>query len=180
MKAKINKVTLQVTEGDLFSLKVAAPVHDTTTDLALPPRLLAAGFELQREIAEIGFCAVGSAVITTAGSLPFEKIIHTAGPRWGEGSERGKLMSATYECLLLAETYQLRSIAFPAISTGAMGYPIENCAKTMITQVIDYTYEGLRFLKTIIFCPHDPIAAAVFRAELREQAGAAGAGATGA
>lgn len=170
MKAKVNKVTIQTVQGDILSLPVAAFVNDTTTDLSLPPPLLEnGGFTLQREVAQIGFCEVGSAVITSAGDFPFTHIIHAVGPRWGEGSERGKLMSATYECLHTAEAHGIKSLALPAISTGTMGYPLENCAKTMIAQVIDYTYEDLRALRTVVFCLGDAHTLEIFEGELRLQ-----------
>lgn len=170
MKGKVNKVTIQVLQGDLLAQNTAAIVNDTNTDLALSPRLLAlAGMEVARETAQIGFCDVGSAVITSAGTLPVEKIIHTVGPRWGEGSERGKLANAVFECLKLAETHHLRSIAFPAISTGALGYPLENCATTMLTQIIDYTFEDLRFLRNVVICLEDNHALSIFADELTRQ-----------
>jgi len=88
MKAKINKVTIQITQGDIFTLPVASVVVEADTDLTLSPSVLSrTGLGLQREIAEIGYCEVGSAVMTSAGNLPVEKLIHVVGPRWGEGSE---------------------------------------------------------------------------------------------
>lgn len=170
MKAKVNKVTIQVVQGDILSLPVAAIVNDTDTDLEMSPRLLGkVGAAIQRELALIGYCEVGSAVITSAGDLGFEKIIHTVGPRWGEGSERGKLSNAVFECLRLAETHKLKSIAFPAISVGANGYPLENCAKTMLTQIIDYTFEDLKYLRTIIICLNDELALEAFKREFQHQ-----------
>lgn len=171
MKAKINRVTIQIVEGDLLTLKVAAIVNATTTDLALSPALIAkAGIELQRETLRIGNVDVASAVITMAGNLSgVERIIHAVGPRWGEGSERGKLANAVFECLRLAETNKLRSIALPAISIGANGYPVENCAKTMLTQIIDYTFEDLKHLRAVVLCLSDSAAAAIFRREFETQ-----------
>lgn len=170
MKGKINKVTIQVVQGDLLTFSAAAVVNDTNTDLALSPRLISlAGTDVLRETAQIGFCDVGSAVITGAGSLNAQKIIHTVGPRWGEGSERGKLASAVFECLQLAEKHQLKSIVFPAISTGALGYPLENCATTMLTQIIDFTFEDLRFLRSVTICLEDSHALEIFRAEFARQ-----------
>jgi O-acetyl-ADP-ribose deacetylase (regulator of RNase III) len=108
-------------------------------------------------------------VITSAGDAPFEKIIHTVGPRWGEGSERGKLANATLQALRLAESNQLKSVALPAISAGALGYPLENCAKTMFEQIIDFTFEDLRYLRTIIVCLDSELALQVFREEFIRQ-----------
>ena len=170
MKAKVNRVTIQITEGDLYSLSVAAVVNATTTDLALSSDLAGrVGVEVQRECARIGYVDVGTAVMTSAGNLIAEKLIHTAGPRWGEGSERGKLMLCVQECLRLCETNKLKSIALPAISTGALGYPVENCAVTMLTQIIDYTFEELKHLRAVVICLNDPISAGIFKRELQRQ-----------
>jgi O-acetyl-ADP-ribose deacetylase (regulator of RNase III) len=170
MKAKINKVSIQITHGDLLSMPVTAIVNDTDTDLMMEPRLVGkVGIGVQRELALIGYCEVGAAVITSAGNMGVEKIIHTVGPRWGEGSERGKLSNAVFECLRLAELHKQKSIAFPAISTGTNGYPLENCAKTMLTQIIDYTFEDLKHLRTIILCLNSELAFEVFRREFQQQ-----------
>ncbi|GEM_PF-677953 len=173
MKAKVNKVTIRIVLGDLYSLKVAAVVNSTNTDLTLTLELIAkAGIELQREVIQIGYCDVASAVITTSGLLAaqgVEKIIHAVGPRWGEGSERGKLANVVLECLRLAESNMIKSIAFPPISVGANGYPVENCAKTMLTQIIDYTFEDLKYLQTVVICLSDDTVADVFRLEFAHQ-----------
>ena len=170
MKAKINKITIQTVVANPWGLSVDAVVNTTDTDLTLRPDVLAqVGAEVAREISLIGYCPVGSAVATGAGNTTFDKIIHAVGPRWGEGSERGKLMSVTFECMRIAEESQLKSIAMPAISTGAMGYPLENCATTMLTQIIDYTFEDLKYLRRIILCLDDAHMLGVFERELKRQ-----------
>lgn len=173
MKAKVNRISIRIVEGDLLSLKVASFVNATTPNLALSPNLLErAGTDLQHECMRIGYCDVGSAVITSSGNMQkqgIEKIIHAAGPRWGEGSERGKLMNTVLACLKIAEENKIKSIALPPISMGALGYPVENCAKTMITQIIDYTFEEVKFLKTVTLCLPDAISFGVFKREFSEQ-----------
>lgn len=169
-KVKVNKVTIRLAQGEPFSVPVDGVVTGTDANLNLDPQLVRlAGIEIQRELAAIGWCDVGSAVITNAGKLNAKKIIHAVGPRWGEGSERGKLMNATLECLRLAEQNGLRSLALPALSTGAAGYPLENCARTMLTQIVDYTFEELRALRTVVLCLSDDRAYEVFNAELDRQ-----------
>ncbi len=171
MKVKVNKVTIQIVQEDILSLAVTAVVNSTDPNLHLnPPLLLKAGFKLQEAVNTISWCDIGEAVITEAGDLPFQKIIHAVGPRWGEGSERGKLANVTLACLRLAEEYHLRSLALPAISAGVLGYPLENCARTIITQIIDYTFENPRFLKLVIICLDNLTAMTVFQNELRLQA----------
>lgn len=170
MKVKVNKVTIQVIQDDILSLGLNSFVHSTDPNLHLSPALLIkAGLSVQETCNNIGWCDIGDAVITDAGDLSFEKIIHVVGPRWGEGSERGKLANATLACLRLAEENRLRSIAFPAISTGVLGYPLENCAHTMITQIIDFTFDNPRFLKLIVLCLDNTTAFTIFKNELQEQ-----------
>lgn len=171
MKAKVNRVTIQIVQDDLFSLSVAGIVNATDSELSLPPRLAAkAGASVQRECERIGWCEVGSAVITDAGNLNgVEKLIHAVGPRWGEGSERGKLLNVTFECLRLAEHNGLKSIAMPAISTGALGYPVENCATTMLSQIVDYTFEDLKHLRMVVLCLDNEIAFSIFKTEFQQQ-----------
>lgn len=170
MKATVNNIVIELVQNDILTLRVAAFVHVTDTNLAVSPALLAlSGPSLQRECIEIGWCEVGSAVITGAGNLHFEKIIHCVGPRWGEGSERGKLANSTWACLRLAETNRLRSVALPAISSGVLGYPIENCAKTMLEQIINFTFEELQYLQRIVVCLEYAAAMRIFHQEFQQQ-----------
>ncbi|MGB0432429.1 MAG: macro domain-containing protein, partial [Bacteroidia bacterium] len=78
-----------------------------------------------------GGCKVGEAVITNAGNLPCQKVIHTVGPRWngGKSNEREKLSSCYKKSLKLAEANGLKTIAFPNISTGIYGYPKKEAAE---------------------------------------------------
>jgi O-acetyl-ADP-ribose deacetylase (regulator of RNase III) len=170
MKAKVNKITIQIVQDNLLSLLVSGIVNATDTNLYVNPALAAkAGPTLQQACNAIGWCEVGSAVVTEAGEMQAEKIIHAVGPRWGEGSERGKLANVTMQCMRLAEQNHLKSVAIPAISTGVLGYPVENCAKTMLTQIIEFTFDSPRFLRTIIVCLDNPEAYEVFKAEFIEQ-----------
>ena len=170
MKVKVNKVTIQLMQDNILSLAVNGIVNSTDPNLHLNPvLLLRAGIKLQDAVNTIGWCDIGDAVITDAGDLPFQKMIHAVGPRWGEGSERGKLANVTLACLRLAEEHRLRSLALPAISAGVLGYPIENCAHTIITQIIDFTFENPRYLKWIVICLDDQTALTVFQTELKHQ-----------
>lgn len=170
MKAKVNKITVQIVQDDILSLNVGGLVNPTDTNLRLSPALVVkTGAAIQQICATIGWCETGYAVVTDAGDLPVEKLIHVVGPRWGEGSERGKLASATLECLRLAEQHRLKSVAMPAISVGVLGYPAENCAKTMLTHILDFTFEDPKYLRTIIVCLDDPLVYQIFKAEFDAQ-----------
>lgn len=170
MKAKVNKVTVYIVRGNLPDQAASAIVNATDTNLSLSPALAEkGGHELQNQCRAIGWCDIGAAVITDAGNLPYEKIIHTVGPRWGEGSERAKLALATLHSLQLAETYKLKSLALTPISLGTFGYPLENCAKTMLTQIIDFTFEKLKYLRTIILCVENDLIYTAFATQFQEQ-----------
>jgi O-acetyl-ADP-ribose deacetylase (regulator of RNase III) len=87
----------------------------------------------------------------------------------GEGSEAGKLASAVRASLNLAEQHGLRSIAFPAISTGVFGYPLESCADVMLRVILDYTFEDLTHLRQIVVCLYDADAFEVFGIAFRKK-----------
>jgi O-acetyl-ADP-ribose deacetylase (regulator of RNase III) len=87
---------------------------------------------IQDESDRIGYCPAGQAAITGGRSLKARNVIHAVGPRMGERNEDDKLRSATLSSLNLADDNHLRSVAFPAISTGIFGYPVERCARIML------------------------------------------------
>lgn len=97
------------------------------------PEILAACKEI---IALQGGCNTGEAVLTTAGKLPAKYVIHTVGPVWqgGHSNEPQLLANCYRNCLKLAEEYELRSIAFPGISTGVYGYPKESAANIAVEE----------------------------------------------
>jgi O-acetyl-ADP-ribose deacetylase (regulator of RNase III) len=170
MKAQVNKVTVRVIHEDILSLPTEAVAVTTDVNLSVDKVLAArAGASVLRECIQIGWCEVASAVITGAGDLSAERIIHAVGPRWGEGSERGKLANVTLSCLRLAEKNRLRSLAIPPISTGALGYPLENCAKTMLSQIIDFTFEDLKHLREVVVCLDTSLAFDMFTREFANQ-----------
>lgn len=88
-----------------------------------------------------GGCAPGQAVITSGGNLKAKYVIHAVGPIWKDGSanEASTLANAYQNSLALADNYELKSIAFPSISTGAYGYPVEEAAKIALTTIHDFT-----------------------------------------
>jgi O-acetyl-ADP-ribose deacetylase (regulator of RNase III) len=95
----------------------------------------AAGPTVMEECRKIGACPTGEAVITNAGKLKAKKIIHTAGPVWngGKKDEAGLLRNCYRNSFLLAKKNLLKSIAFPAISTGVYGYPIEGATRIALS-----------------------------------------------
>jgi O-acetyl-ADP-ribose deacetylase len=122
---------------------------------------------IQDESDKIGHVPVGSAAITVGGNLKAQFIIHAVGPRMGEGNEDEKLRNATLNSLRLADSEGIRTISFPAISTGIFGYPIERCARIMLESVHQYC-EGETKLQEIRFCLFDETAKQVFESAAKD------------
>jgi O-acetyl-ADP-ribose deacetylase (regulator of RNase III) len=99
----------------------------------------AAGPRLDAESADYvrahGPIPVGEAVVTTAGKLPFDGVIHAVGPRLGQGDEEQKLTSAVANALLRAHEHGWASVAMPAISSGIFSVPLETCARAYVAGV---------------------------------------------
>lgn len=104
-----------------------------------------------------GQCAPGDAVITRAGKLQARYVIHTVGPIWhGGGSREAETLASAYRrCLDLAVEACLHTIAFPSISTGAYGYPVEKAAEVALSAVADFCFSN-QTLKEIRFVLFDP------------------------
>jgi O-acetyl-ADP-ribose deacetylase (regulator of RNase III) len=95
--------------------------------------------ECQRIVSEIGHLPAGRAVITTAGRLPAKYVIHTVGPifRGGKQGEALTLASCYRESIRLADDHAVSSLSFPAISTGAYGYPVEAAANVAVKATLE-------------------------------------------
>ncbi len=112
----------------------------------------AAGPELLRECQRIGGCPTGEARITAGYHLPARHVIHTVGPVWrgGQANEAALLASCYRESLRLADEHGCRSIAFPAISCGVYGYPLDQACRIALTTVQEIG-KGLRHVETVRF-----------------------------
>jgi len=97
----------------------------------------AAGPRLLEECRKLGGCPTGLAKITTGGNLPASFVIHTVGPIWRGGGNREdqQLRDCYLNSMKLAEQNAIRTIAFPSISTGAYGFPIEKAARIAVSAV---------------------------------------------
>jgi O-acetyl-ADP-ribose deacetylase (regulator of RNase III) len=160
MEHMINSSTLVLTTGDITRETTDAIVNAANSRLAGGGGVdgaihRAGGPTIKHECRKIGGCPTGKAVITTAGNLKAQYVIHTVGPRYdkGTGNEATLLKSAYLESLKLASKNNLKSIAFPAISTGAYGYPIHTAAKIALQTVIDYLteHQDIQLVKFVLF-----------------------------
>jgi O-acetyl-ADP-ribose deacetylase len=106
--------------------------------------------ECRQIVSKIGRLAAGNAVITTGGRLSAKHVIHTVGPVYRDGNhrERETLASCHRESIRVAEEHGLHAIAFPAISTGAYGYPVTEAAPIAISS----TVEALASTKNVTLC----------------------------
>jgi len=129
------------------------------------------GPQIQAECNKIGGTFVGGAVITTGGNLKAKHVIHAVGPRMGEGNEDQKLKNATLNSLKVADENNLKSISFPAISTGIFGFPIGRCAEIMLQTTIDYL-KGKTGLQRVVFCLFGRDSYEVFENQLKKETSA--------
>jgi len=171
MKAKVNKVTIDVVEAEILNLPVDATIIVTDPNVSVSDSLAAAvGETVRTEVAKIGWVEVGSAVLAGSGDLTnTENLIFCVGPRWGEGAERGKLANAVWSCMNLAEDNQLASIAMPPISVGTLGYPVEAAAQIVIERIIDFTFEPIKFVKKVTICLPNTPTFDIFHEEFKRQ-----------
>lgn len=142
---------IQITTGDITRITVDAIVNAANSSLlggggvdgaihsAGGPEILAECRLIRQHTHPKGLPA-GEAVITTAGRLPSNFVIHTVGPVWHGGSrgEETTLYNAYYNSLSLAEKKKLKTIAFPAISTGVYGFPKEKAATVAYSAAADF------------------------------------------
>jgi O-acetyl-ADP-ribose deacetylase (regulator of RNase III) len=113
-----------------------------------------AGPELARACAAIGRCPTGEARITPGFRLPARYVIHAVGPVWhGGGEGEPELLASTYRSALrLAAEHGLRSIAFPAISTGIYGYPLEQATPVAVRAVRESAKPGSTVERVVFAC----------------------------
>ena len=166
------RVRLEVVEGDITALDVDAIVSAANSSLLGGGGVdgaihRAAGPGLLEECRRLGGCATGQAKITGGRGLKARHVIHAVGPVW-HGGDRGEddLLASCYrESLLLAGAHGLKSIAFPAISTGVYRFPLERATRIAVgTVAAEAPKAGI---ERVVFACFGAEAAACYRAELK-------------
>jgi len=167
----MNNTSLELVEGDITELDVEAIVNPANEKLVLGEGVAGVikrkgGPSIQDECKRIGTTPTGTAVITGAGKMKFKHILHAVGPKMGEGDEDRKLSSAVRSSLALADRHGLKSVAIPAISTGNFGFPVDRCARILLTEVHRYLQGGTK-LEQVVVVLYDAATWKIFARELR-------------
>ena len=161
MYLDINNSRIELIRGDITDQEVDAIVNAANASLAGGGGVDGAihrrgGSAIMRETDEKypNGCPTGSAIASGAGNLKAKFVFHAVGPRWKDGTanEPALLQSAYRTCLELAARHDCRSIAFPSISTGIYGYPIQQAAPLAIQTVIDFLRNNPEPLRLVRFC----------------------------
>lgn len=160
MELKIGKSVISLVQGDITQEEMDAIVNAANSRLAGGGGVdgaihRAGGPAIMEECRRIGGCPTGQAVITTGGNLKARYVIHAVGPVY-QGGNRGEadLLSSAYRASLkIAKERNLKSIAFPAISTGAYGYPLNEAARIALKTVVDFLKEneGIELVRFVLF-----------------------------
>jgi O-acetyl-ADP-ribose deacetylase (regulator of RNase III) len=150
---------LEITRGDITRQDVDAIVNAANSSLLGGGGVdgaihRAAGPELVEECITLGGCPTGEARITRGYHLPARWVIHTVGPVWeGGGWGEAELLASCYRsCFALARAHGLRSLAFPSISTGAYGYPVEQAARIALREIRSGLEGNPAIEKVIVVC----------------------------
>ena len=173
MTAFVNGCTLELEQGDITQQELEVVVNAANTQLAPGGGIAGAihrvaGPGLWEECKLLGGCKTGYAKITKAYNLAADYIIHTVGPEYTGNTQDAELLASCYiETLRLARQYELKSVGFPAISTGAFGYPMDKAAQIAVATVVEIIqrYDSLDLVRFVLF---DKQALAAYRKILQD------------
>jgi O-acetyl-ADP-ribose deacetylase (regulator of RNase III) len=171
MKKKFGNTEIELMRGDITEMKTDAIVNAANSQLAhgggVAGSIVRKGGKTIQEESDVwvkawgGEVSVGSVAITSGGELPARYVIHAVGPKMGEGEEDEKLRKACLSSLTMADQRHFESIAFPAISTGIFGFPMDRCAEILLSTTIEFVQKQTS-IKKIIFCLFDDKALKIF------------------
>lgn len=149
MRVDVGNAALELVQGDITVQEVDAIVNAANSKLAGGGGVDGAihrkgGPSILAECRKIGGCPTGQTVMTGAGKLPCQKVLHTVGPVWrgGAGGEAALLASCYRTALALARENGLSTVAFSSISTGIYGYPIIKAAPVALGEIVAFLKEN--------------------------------------
>jgi O-acetyl-ADP-ribose deacetylase (regulator of RNase III) len=181
VETRIEDTVVQTLVADITTLRVDGVVNAANSGLmggggvdgaihrAGGPEILE---ECKKIIAGIGRLPTGEAVITTAGRMPSNHVIHTVGPVWrgGKNNEPDLLANCYTNSLATAMKNGLKTVAFPSISTGVYGYPVHEAAQVAVDAVIKFLKDNPKVFEEIVFCGFDAATEREYAAALEERA----------
>lgn len=160
MEKKFNNIVLEIIQGDITKQTGCDAVVNAANAELLPGGGVAgaihraAGPDLVKECIPLAPIKTGEAVITKAYNLPNKYVVHCLGPVYGKDKPENVLLSNCYvNALKIADENNVESIAFPAISTGIFGYPIEDAAEVSIKAIVDTTpiLKKIKVIRIVLF-----------------------------
>lgn len=150
---------ISVVEGDITKQVVDAIVNAANKSLLGGGGVdgaihRSAGTGLLEECRKLNGCSTGEAKITKGYNLPARWVIHTVGPVWrgGQNQEDELLASCYRSCFALVEHYSIRTIAFPSISTGAYGFPMDRAARIAVAEIATFLTGNASLEKVLLVC----------------------------
>ncbi|HIE43944.1 MAG TPA: O-acetyl-ADP-ribose deacetylase [Candidatus Omnitrophica bacterium] len=164
MEKVVNNCKVELIQGDITEEETDAIVNAANNALRGGGGVDGAihrkgGRKIYEECARIGWCDTGDAKITSGGNLPAKYVIHTVGPIWrGGGSGEEEFLASCYRrSLEVARENNIRTIAFPSISTGAYGYPIKEAANVALKTILEEIEQKdeMDLVRMVLFSPQD-------------------------
>ena len=168
-------IRVEVYKGDITQFELDALVNAANNRLWMGGGVAGAikragGGEIETEAVKKGPIPIGEGVVTGAGRLKAKYIIHAAVMGQDLKTDAEKIRQATRNSLLRADELGLKSLAFPALGTGVGGFPLDECSRIMIGEVLEYSAKKTG-LKRVVFVLYDEPAYQVFKQELDKQLG---------
>lgn len=142
-KIKVNKTTLRLEKGDITDIKIDSFVYYAVSDLALGSGFgtaisMRGGPSIQEELKKLAPLNVTEAVVSSAGDMKADFIIHAVGPKFQEADIENKLQTTILNSLKRADEKGIKAVAFPPMGANFYGVPLETSAKITLTTIADY------------------------------------------
>jgi O-acetyl-ADP-ribose deacetylase (regulator of RNase III) len=169
LEKKINETEIRLEQGDLTAMEIESIVHYASPDLNLGSGFGSAiaargGASIQEELKPFGTIEIGEAVVTSAGELNSNFIVHAVGPRFQEDETEQKLEKTMENALKAAKEKGIAKIAFPPMGTGFYGIPLKTCAIIMLQAIKNYLAQDTS-IKEIVICVLDNREYRIFQEE---------------